>query len=73
MGADLEEEGVTGSEDDVADLVGEACAVAVDGDDGGVVEGAEVGFADGLGDEGEVGLMTASQSCRPRRWRGETS
>ena len=52
---DLEQERVAGVQPDVADLVGQPGAVAVHGDDGRVVELAEVGVAHRLADQRRAG------------------
>ena len=58
---------------DVSHLVGEACAVAMDGHDGRVVQCPEVGPRTVRPRSGEEGLITASQSVRPRCFTGDTS
>ncbi len=50
-GRALEQQRVAGLEHDLADLAGHALAVAVHGDDRGVVDGAEVRVADALVDQ----------------------
>ena len=53
--ADLEEQRVAGVELDVADLVGQACSIAVHGHDRRVVQAAKVGIVHGLADQGRAG------------------
>ena len=72
--ADLQEQRVAGVQPDVADLVGQACAVAMHGHDRRVVKRAKVGVADRFADQGraraddrlaQLSCPTA-RSARPR-------